>query len=58
MRAAAVAAAREIAYIADWMERQEGFDHIDAALRAQVRTWGEEGRTIAAEFDGRSGQAT
>ena len=58
MRDAAVAAAREIAYIADWIENQEGFDRIDAKLRAQVRAWGEEGRSIAAAFDRRDEQAT
>ena len=51
MRDAAVAAAREIAHVAGWTERQEGFDRIDAELRAQVRAWGEEARSIAAEFD-------
>lgn len=49
MRVAAAAAAREIARIADWMERQEGFDRIDPELREQVRAWGEEARSIAAE---------
>ena len=58
MRAAAVAAAREIAHVAGWAERQEGFDRIDAELRAQVRAWGEEGRSIAAAFDRRDEQAT
>ena len=51
MRDAVVAAAGEIAYIADRMEMQEGFDRIDTELRAQVRAWGEEARSIAAEFD-------
>ena len=58
MRDAAAAAAGEIADAALRTEKQEGFDRIDAALRTQVRAWGEEGRAIAAEFDGRSGQAT
>ena len=58
MRDAAAAGAREIAYIAGWMENQEGFDRIDDELRAQVRAWGEEGRSIAATFDRRDEQAT
>ena len=58
MRIAAVAAAREIAYTADWMERQEGFDRIDDGLRTQIRAWGEEGQSIAAAFDRRDEQAT
>ena len=51
MRGAAVAAAGEIAHVAGWIENLDGFDRIDAELRAQVRAWGEEGRSIAAEFD-------
>ena len=58
MRDAAVTAAGEIAYTADWIENLEGFDRIDAELRAQVRAWGEEGRSIAATFDRRDEQAT
>ena len=57
MRDAAVTAAGEIAYTADWIENLEGFDRIDAELRAQVRAWGEEGRSIAAAFDRRDEQA-
>ncbi|MDD9983562.1 MAG: hypothetical protein OXU81_19780 [Gammaproteobacteria bacterium] len=51
IRDAAVAAAGEIAYTANWIENLEGFDRIDAELQAQVRAWGEEGRSIAAEFE-------
>ena len=57
MRVAAVATAGEIACIADWMERQEGFDGIDTKLRAQVRAWAEESRSIAAEFERGNEQA-
>ena len=51
MREAAAAAAHEIANVASRMEKQEGFDRIDADLRAQVRVWGEDGRSISAAFD-------
>ena len=51
MRDAVVAAAGEIAHVAGWIENLDSFDRIDAELRAQVRAWGEEGRSIAAEFD-------
>ena len=51
MREAAVAAAQEIANVASRMEKQEGFDRIDADLRAQVRVGGEDGRSISAAFD-------
>ena len=54
MRGAVAAAAREIADTADRMEKLEGFDRIDSELRAQVRAWGEEGRSIIA-IDDRSG---
>lgn len=57
MRDAVAAAAREIAGTADRTEKLEGFDHIDADLQAQVRAWGEEGRSIAARFGGGSEQA-
>ena len=57
MRDAAAAAASEIADAADRMENQEGFDRIDAELRAQVRAWGEEGQSIAAAFGRRNEQA-
>ena len=57
VRVAAAAAAREIACIADWMKRQEGFDRIDPELREQVQAWGEEARSIAAEFDRGNEQA-
>ena len=53
---AAVAAAREIADTAGRIERQEGFDRIDADLRARVRTWGEEGWAIAGAYDRRNEQ--
>ena len=58
MREAAVAAAGETACIAGWIENLDGFDRIDAELRAQVRAWGEEGRAIAAAFDRPDEQAT
>ena len=51
MREAAAAAAHEIANVASRMEKQEGFDRIDADLRAQVRVGGEDGRSISAAFD-------
>ena len=51
MREAAAAAAHEIANVASRMEKQEGFDRIDSGLRAQVRVWGEDGRSISAAFD-------
>ena len=51
MRNAAVAAAGEIVHVAGWVQNLEGFDSIDTELRAQVRAWGEEARSIAAEFD-------
>ena len=51
MREAAAAAAHEIGNVASRMEKLEGFDRIDSGLRAQVRVWGEDGRSIAAAFD-------
>ena len=58
MRDAAVAAAGEIAHTASWIENLDGFDRIDAELQAQVRAWGEEGRSIATAFNRRDEQAT
>ena len=58
MREAAAAAAWEIADAAERTKKLEGFDRIDAELRAQVRAWGEEGRSITAAFDRRDEQAT
>ena len=58
MRDAAVAAAGEIACIANWIENLEGFDRIDDDLRTQVHAWGEEGRSIEAAYDRRDEQAT
>ena len=52
MREAAVAAGREIADAAGLVEEMRGFDRIDSELRTQVRAWGEEGRSIAADLDG------
>ena len=52
MREAAVAAGREIADAAGLVEGMRGFDRIDPELRAQVRAWGEEGRSLAVELDG------
>ena len=54
MRAAAVVAGREIADAADLVEGMRGFDRIDPELRAQVRAWGEEGRSIAGAGRGHS----
>ena len=52
MREAAVAAGREIADAAGLVEKMRGFNRIDSELRTQVRAWGEEGRSIAADLDG------
>ena len=56
MQDAAVAAAREIADAASLVEGMRGFDRIDPELRARVRAWGEEGRSISTTFDRRNGQ--
>ena len=57
MQGAAMEAAREIADAAGLIEEMRGFDRIDSELRAQVRAWGEEGRSIATAFDRGSEQA-
>ena len=51
MQAAATEAAREIADAAGLTEEMRGFDRLDPELRAQVRAWGEEGRSITTAFD-------
>ena len=43
-------AGEEIADAASVIEGMRGFDRIDPELRAQVRAWGEDGRSIAAAF--------
>ena len=55
MREAAVAAGREIADAAGLTEGMRGFDRLAPDLQAGVRTWGEEGRSIADAFDGATG---
>jgi HEPN domain-containing protein/predicted nucleotidyltransferase len=49
-RDAAADAGEEIADAAGVIEGMRGFDRIDPELQAQVRAWGEEGRSIAAAF--------
>jgi len=49
-RDAAAAAGEEIADTASVIEEMRGFDRLDPELRAQVRVWGEDGRSIAAAF--------
>ena len=51
MQAAATEAAKEIADAAGLTEEMRGFDRLDPELRAQVRAWGEEGRSITTAFD-------
>ena len=51
MQGAAMEAAREIADAAGLIEEMRGFDRLDPELRAQVRAWGEEGRSITTAFD-------
>jgi HEPN domain-containing protein len=57
MQGAAMEAAREIADAAGLIEEMRGFDRIDPELRAQVRAWGADGRSIATAFDRGSEQA-
>ena len=52
MREAAVAAGREIADAAGLVEGMRGFDRLAPDLQARVRTWGDEGQSIADAFDG------
>ena len=49
-RDAAAEAGAEIADTAGVIEGMRGFDRIDPELRAQVRSWGEDGGSIAAAF--------
>ena len=61
-RVVAAEAGEEIADAASVIEEMRGFDRIDPELQAQVRAWGEDGRSIATAFGrgtgqpGRSGQ--
>ena len=57
MRDAAAGAPREIANAATRTEKLDGFDRLEAALRAQVRAWGEDGASIAAAFEPNGEQA-
>lgn len=57
MRGAAGRAAREIVDAAGLVEEMRGFDRLDPGLQAQVRAWGEEGRSIGSVFDGEREQA-
>ena len=50
MREAAVAAGREIADAAGFVEGLRGFDRLAPDLQARVRTWGDEGQSIADAF--------
>ena len=49
-RDAAAAAGEEITDTASVIEGMRGFDRLDPELRAQVRVWGEDGRSITAAF--------
>ena len=49
-REMAADAGEEIADVAGVIEGMRGFDRIDPELRAQVRAWGEDGRSIATVF--------
>ena len=51
MQGAAMEAAREIADAAGLIEEMRGFDRLDPELRAQVRAWGADGRSITTAFD-------
>ena len=51
MQDAATEAGKMIATAAGLIEEMRCFDRIDPELRAQVRAWGEEGRSIATAFD-------
>ena len=51
MRDTAIAAGKVIATAASRIEEIRGFDRIDPELQAQVRAWGDEGRSIATAFD-------
>ena len=55
-RDAAAAAGEEIADTAGVIEGMRGFDRIDPELRAEVRAWGEHGRSIATAFGPGSAQ--
>ena len=50
-RDAAAEAGEAIADAASVIEEMRGFDRIDPELRAEVRAWGEHGRSIATVFD-------
>ena len=49
-RVVAADAGEEIADAASVIEQMRGFDRIDPELQAQVRAWGEDGRSIATAF--------
>ena len=51
MQDAATEAGREIADAAELIEEMRGFHRIEPELRARVRAWGEEGRSISTAFD-------
>ena len=51
MRDTAIAAGKVIATAASRIEEIGGFDRVDPELQAQVRAWGDEGRSIATAFD-------
>ena len=55
-RDAAAEAGEEIADAAGVIEEMRGFDRIDPELRAEVRAWGEHGRSIATAFGPGSAQ--
>ena len=57
MQDAATEAGKMIAAAAGLIEEMRGFDRIDPELRARVRAWGDEGRSIATAFARGSEQA-
>ena len=50
LRDVAAGLGKRIAAAAEVIEEMKGYDSIDPELRAQVRSWGEEGRSIATAF--------
>ena len=52
MRASARTLGRRIATAAKRLERREGFDETPSAVQTETRLWGEEGASIAKEWDG------
>ena len=57
MQDAATEAGKMIAAAAGLIEEMRGFDRIDPELRARVRAWGAEGRSVATAFARGSEQA-